>query len=54
MTLQEVTQEFALRLLEAVDLCDKDIQAAYEKRQQTIRELHKWLIEAYEEASRKE
>ena len=51
MTTQEVTQEFVLRLLKAINLCDHELQAAYEKRQQTLRELNEWLQEAYEEAS---
>ena len=50
MTKLEVTQEFALRLWKAVSLCDKEMQAAYEKRQQTLRELNEWFLEAYEEA----
>lgn len=50
MTKLEVTQEFVMQLLEAVSQCDKELCAAYDKRQQTLRELNEWLQEAYEEA----
>lgn len=51
MTKQEVVKEFTLRLLAVVDLCDKEIQAAYEKRQQALIKLNGWLSEAYKEAT---
>ena len=51
MKIEEVYEKFILDLLEAVEVCDQELRKAYEKRQQTIKELHEWLVEAWKEAS---
>jgi hypothetical protein len=52
MTKREIQEEFTLRLLRVVDQCDKDLQAAYDKRRKTLIELNEWLSKTYKEGAK--
>ena len=41
----------SLKLLEAVNTCDEDLHAAFEKRGKALTKLNKWLNQVWKEAS---
>ena len=51
MTQQEIQHEFILKLLKIVNTCDKDLEAAYKKRNKALVVLNDWAVEAWEEAT---